>query len=81
VLGHCGIPGNEKADELARQGTAMTLLGPEPALGIPRCSASVAIKNWTEFNTILPGKMYQVTDMVNFLLVDQARKEPMTYLN
>jgi hypothetical protein len=26
----------------------MTLLGPEPALGIPRCSARVAIKNWTK---------------------------------
>ena len=26
-------------------GAAMTLLGPEPALGIPRCSARVAIKN------------------------------------
>jgi hypothetical protein len=45
---HCGIPGSEKANELARQGAAMTLLGPEPALGIPRCSTRVAIKNWTE---------------------------------
>jgi hypothetical protein len=48
VPGHCGIPGNEKAGDLARQGAAMTLIGPEPAVGIPRCSARVAIKNWTE---------------------------------
>jgi hypothetical protein len=48
VSGHCGIPGNKNADELARQGAAMTLLGPEPALGIPKCLARVAIKNWTE---------------------------------
>jgi hypothetical protein len=27
---------------------AMSLLGPEPALGIPKCSAREAIKNWTE---------------------------------
>jgi hypothetical protein len=47
VPGHCGIPGNEKADELARQGAGMMLLGPEPALGIPRCSAREATKNWT----------------------------------
>jgi hypothetical protein len=26
----------------------MPLLGPEPALGIPKCSAREAIKNWTE---------------------------------
>ena len=35
VPGHCGVLGNEKADELARQGAAKPLLGPEPALGIP----------------------------------------------
>jgi ribonuclease HI len=34
--GHCGIPGNEEAEKLARQASAMLLLGPEPALGIPR---------------------------------------------
>jgi hypothetical protein len=48
VPGHCGIPGNENSDKRARQGAAMPLLGPEPALGIPRCSAREAIKNWTE---------------------------------
>jgi hypothetical protein len=41
-------PGYEKPDELARQGAAMSLLGPELALGIPRCSAREAIKNWTK---------------------------------
>jgi hypothetical protein len=44
VLGHCGIPGNEKADELARQSAVMSLLGREPALGIPRCLAREAIE-------------------------------------
>jgi ribonuclease HI len=32
VPGHCGIPGNEKAVKLARQGSATPLLGPEWAL-------------------------------------------------
>jgi hypothetical protein len=44
--GHCGIPGNEKAYKLVRQGAATPLIGPEPALAIPRCSAREAIKNW-----------------------------------
>jgi hypothetical protein len=49
VPGHQGILGNKKADKLARQGSAAPLLGPEPALGTPRCLAREAIKNWTEF--------------------------------
>ena len=49
VPGHCGILGSEEADKLARQVSATPLLGPEPALGIPRCSAREAIKNWTEY--------------------------------
>jgi len=32
VPGHCGILGNEEADKLARQVSAVPLLGPEPAL-------------------------------------------------
>ena len=35
VPGHWGISGNERADKLARQASAMPLLGPEPAVGIP----------------------------------------------
>jgi len=34
VPGHAGIEGNEIADGLARGGTALRFLGPEPALGI-----------------------------------------------
>jgi hypothetical protein len=34
----------------------MPLLGPEPALGIPRCSAREAIKNWTEYQHYSPWR-------------------------
>ena len=48
VPGHHVILGNEVADTLARQASAAPLLGPEPPLGIPKCLAREAIKNWTE---------------------------------
>jgi hypothetical protein len=49
VPGQHGILGNEMADKLARRASAMPLLGPEPALGIPKCLAREAIKSWTEY--------------------------------
>jgi hypothetical protein len=60
VPGHYGILGNEMADRLARQASAMPLLGLEPALGIPKCLAREAIKSWTEYQhssnwKIVPG--------------------------
>jgi hypothetical protein len=52
-----------KLIKLARQASAMPLLGLEPAVGIPRCSAREAIKNWIEYQHYiawkdLPGHRY-----------------------
>jgi hypothetical protein len=79
--GHYGIPGNEEADTLARQASAMPLHGPEPAFGIPRRSATEAIKNWTEYQHYSAWKDLPGYDMANFLLVDHARGELKTCLN
>ena len=43
-----GILGNEEADNLARQASAASPLGPELVLGIPKCLARAAIKNWAK---------------------------------
>ena len=67
VPGHHGILGNEMADKVARQASAMSLLGPEPALGIPKCLAREAIKSWTEYQHSNTWKLVQVADMASFL--------------
>jgi hypothetical protein len=36
VPGHAGVHGNEIAEELARDGTALKFVGLEPALGVSR---------------------------------------------
>src|SRR6202012_1647205 len=33
VPGHSGVQGNEEADELARNGSSSSFIGPEPAIG------------------------------------------------
>jgi len=36
VPGYVGVQGNEIADELARGGSVLKFVGPEPALGVSR---------------------------------------------
>ena len=46
VPGHSDIPGNEKADELARGGAGSSMLGPEPFCGIALASIKLHLEKW-----------------------------------
>ena len=44
VPAHCGIIGNEKADEIAKRGATKTFFGPEPFAGISRTTVKNHLK-------------------------------------
>jgi len=46
IPGHAGIQGNEIVDGLARSGTALRFLGPEPALGVSRRDLQKRLSCW-----------------------------------
>jgi ribonuclease HI len=45
---HAGVRGNEIADELARGGSVLKFVGPEPALGVSRQDIRRRIRRWLD---------------------------------
>lgn len=48
VPAHNGILGNEKADELAKNGSSASFIGPEPYFGISPCRARALFEAWAK---------------------------------
>ncbi len=46
VPGHMGIQGNEEADQLAKEGSSVRLVGPEPAIGLATSTVRESIADW-----------------------------------
>jgi hypothetical protein len=46
VPGHARVRGNEIVDELARDGSVLKVVGPEPALGVSRQDIQRRIRRW-----------------------------------
>jgi hypothetical protein len=78
---HHGILGNEKADKFGRHASAMPLLSPEPALGILKCLAREAIKNWAEYQHLSTWKDMPGCRHGKLFIGRPCKKELMTCLN
>ena len=48
ILGHSGVEGNEKADEIVRIGSSMLSCGPEPQIPVPKSLYVRAPKDWVK---------------------------------
>lgn len=89
VPGHCGIEGNEKADQLAKIGSSTQFIGPEPYFGIAPCGFKLELKNlertkikltWTNTSDSRQAKRFIEPDARKTLrLINLNKHELSTY--
>lgn len=89
VPGHCGIEGNEKADQLAKIGSSTQFIGPEPYFGIAPCGLKLELKNlertkikltWTNTSDSRQAKRFIEPDARKTLrLINLNKHELSTY--
>jgi hypothetical protein len=81
VLGHCGIPGNEKLINLLHKQQLCRYSAHSQPLEYLGVQQEKQVRTGLSINIVLPGKIYQVIDMANVLLVGHVREELKTCLN
>ena len=58
IPGHSDIPGNETADQFAKQAASQDFVGPEPALDIPTMKILIGARLWANAQQ---RKLWQTT--------------------
>ncbi|KAJ8914772.1 hypothetical protein NQ315_013275 [Exocentrus adspersus] len=81
IPGHMGVPGNERADQLARLGSEESLQGPEPILGISRGSINGALSRWTYRRLGMSWRMNAVCRQAHNFLDGPDRSKTAWLLN
>jgi hypothetical protein len=81
VPGHCGIPGNENVINLLDKDQLCHCLVQSWLLEYPGVQQEKQLRTGLSANIMLPGKIHQVMDMANFVLVDHVREKLNMCLN